>query len=169
MGRASLWGLPQYRVGSPADNGPLLILGWWHRVCFVAEYPVSVSLVNTQIYGALNHPRGEYCQLRTLKTQIQLNTNRDRSSTKKDSIQIYAAKHRVIQTANGGVSLQLRRSISIIHNSSFSARPETNKKRHHRLDNTLAQPPWCHFKQGTLQRSIWSLVIFILLYDNSIM
>ena len=40
----------------------------------MAEYPVSVSLVNTQIYSALNHPRGEYCQLRTFKTQIQLNT-----------------------------------------------------------------------------------------------
>ena len=26
----------------------------------MAEYPVSVSLVNTQIYGALNHPRGKF-------------------------------------------------------------------------------------------------------------
>ena len=65
------------------DNAPLLILAWGHRVRFVAEYPVSVSLVNTQIYSALNHPRGEYCQLHTFKTQIQLNTIQGRQFNKK--------------------------------------------------------------------------------------
>ena len=133
--------------------------------------PLSVSLVNTQIYGALNHPRGEYCQLRTFKTQIQLNTNRDPSFTKKvgDSIQIYVNRHGLIrQTSRGGVSLQIRRWW-IIHNGSFSARPETNKKRHHRLDNTLDPPLLrCHFKQGTKSEgpSRRSMVIIVLLYDD---
>ena len=52
-------GLPQYRVGSPADNGPLLIPGWWHRVCFVAEYP-SVSLLSehTDLWGSKSSKGG---------------------------------------------------------------------------------------------------------------
>ena len=114
MGRASLWGLGFATIQGWEQNAPLLILGWRHRVGFVAEYPVSVSLVNTRIYGALNHPRGEYCQLRTFKTQIQLNTDWNPSLAKKRlrkkslKIQIYPAWHGLIQRATGGVSLQIR-------------------------------------------------------------
>ena len=48
-----------YRVGSLADNGPLLIPGWWHRVCFVAEYP-SVSLLSehTDLWGSKSSKGG---------------------------------------------------------------------------------------------------------------